>query len=146
MKEIILHFAFGKSGCVCWWFSLSIIFHISVFRTSRVSPPRKQNTCQPWGLINLITEAGLSCHWPRLTAWPDLPSWQPDVGGCPAAPEEVVVTVALVAGPGEAPARVHPQLKPGTVLSAGPGTHHPQVPVLPAGDKLQLAGVPIDRE
>ena len=57
-----------------------------------------------------------------------------------------MVTVSLVTGPRETPASVHPQLEPGTVLSAGPGTHHPEVPVLPAGDQLQLTGVPAEED
>ena len=79
---------------------------------------------------------------PGLAARPHLAGRQPQPRSCRAAPEEVVVTVALVAGPGQSPPSVHPQLEPGTVLAAGPGTDHPQVPVLPAGDQLQLARIP----
>ena len=41
---------------------------------------------------------------PSLAASPDLLLIQPRLSGRPAAPEEVVVAVPLVAGPGEPPA------------------------------------------
>lgn len=58
-----------------------------------------------------------------------------------AAAEKVMVTVALVAGPGEAPASVHPKLHPRAVLGTRALAHFPQVPVLFAGNICQLATI-----
>ena len=55
---------------------------------------------------------------------------------------EVEVKLTVITGPGETPASVHAEVNAGTVLPAGPLTHHPDVPVLLTGDLLQLTGVP----
>ena len=56
--------------------------------------------------------------------------------------EEVEVLLTIIAGPGESPASVHAEVNAGTVLTAGPLTDHPEVPVLQTGSSLELTGVP----
>ena len=55
---------------------------------------------------------------------------------------EVEILLTVITGPGETPASVHAEVNAGTVLTAGPLTDHPEVPVLQTGGSLELTGVP----
>ena len=96
---------------------------------------------------------------PGLTAGSDCASRQTTGAGRATTAEEVVMTVTwgnvmsgqgvevetlltVITGPGETPASVHAEVNAGTVLTAGPLTDLPEVPVLQTGSSLQLTGVP----
>ena len=55
---------------------------------------------------------------------------------------EVEILLTVITGPGETPASVHAEVNAGAVLTAGPLTDLPEVPVLQTGSSLQLTGVP----